>query len=112
MLPKSLRDKKRYILCRLISDMEKNTGDMNKEIRVLFSKQVLSLYGDVGASKMNAKIIQVKDKEEGIYFMVMCNYNYVEHAEFALANIRELERGKIIADILGVSGTQKKLNTL
>lgn len=110
MLPKSLRNKKRYILCRIIFIKKRKINDVNKELRLLFFKHIFTLYGDVGASKINPKIIELNDKEKDIYFIVMCNYNYTEHVQFALANIGKLKEEKIIINILGVSGTQKKLN--
>ena len=81
MIPKSLREKKRYILCRLIKfDMKKEQQDLNaankikqemhctekieeninKEIRIVFQKNVFSLYGDVGAAKMQAKMLSLE----------------------------------------------------
>ena len=110
MLPKSMRDKKRYLLCRLINLEKKEGTDAGKEIRIGLSKQIFSLYGDVGSAKINAKIIQVKIREKDVYFIVMCNHNCVERVEFALANIRELDNCKIIVNIREVSGTQKKFN--
>ena len=117
MIPKSLREKKRYILCRLIKfnaknkqpDFKQNEENINKEIRIVFQKNVFSLYGDVGASKMQGKIIEVKKEKEDIFFIVMCNYQYVGHVEFALANIKELNNQKITVNIIQISGTQKKL---
>lgn len=110
MLPKSMRDKKRYILCRLINVGKKEGMDAGKEIRICLSKQIFFLYGDVGSAKINAKIIQVKEQKREVYFIVMCNHNYVEQVEFALANISELNNCKIIINIREVSGTQKKFN--
>ncbi|MCK5039943.1 MAG: hypothetical protein KAR87_03170 [Candidatus Aenigmarchaeota archaeon] len=111
MLPKSMRDKKRYLLCRLINVEKKEGMDAGKEIRITLSKQIFSLYGDIGSAKTNAKIIQVKEQNKEVYFIVMCNYNHVEQVEFALANIKELNNCKIIINIREVSGTQKKFNT-
>ena len=88
---------------------EKSEENVNKEIRIVFQKNVFSLYGDIGAAKMQAKIIEVKKEKEDLFFIVMCNYLSVGHAEFALANIKELNNQKITVNIIKVSGTQKKL---
>jgi len=114
MLPKNLREKKRYILCRLIfpDEMQLKT-DLNTiiiELKREFFKQIFFLYGDVGAANINAKIIySLKNQKNEIYFIVLCNYKFVEYVQFCLANICKIEEAKIIVNILKISGTQKQL---
>lgn len=95
LLP-SLREKKRYIVYKIISDNKIE----QKEAQEAIKQQCLKFMGELGYSKAGIQTIDPN--------MVRVNTKYLNETKMALGLIKDINHNKAIVDVIGVSGIIKK----
>ncbi len=95
----TLRDKKRYMAFELISEQKISRLELSQEI----FNSMCSLFGDVGCSEINFKLLSF----EGRFGIIRCAKGKVDETRAALACITKIRGIRISILILGVSGTIK-----
>ena len=129
----TLRSKKRYLvftlqICDTLTDKlnetnnktkvdkEKNPFSIStnslelKEFIKALNSRILYLYGVVGASEIDARLLKnyyFSNEGKGVKGIVRCNAKYVEKLRYALITIDNIEGKKVSVDVVGVSGTIK-----
>ncbi len=93
----TLREKKRYIAFEVISERAVTRHEMWEEI----SGSVCSLFGDRGASEINAGLLSF----DGQHGLLRCERERTTEARAALACIYNARNGRISIAVLGISGT-------
>lgn len=102
-IPPTLREKKRYILFKLICDNPIEENEVNFTINEI----MLSLFGSFGSAKINSKLIEWNPKENtGI---LECERFSEKKAITALQFLREIKGIQVLPNIISVSGTLKSL---
>ena len=104
-LPKSMRDKKRYIEFRAIHDSPISEEDMR---RALWGG-LLELIGELGAARSLAWLMEW-DEERNIG-VIRCAIPSVDEVIISLKMVRELNNAPVCFVAEGVSGTMKSLRT-
>ncbi|MEM5815025.1 MAG: Rpp14/Pop5 family protein [Candidatus Aenigmatarchaeota archaeon] len=105
ILPPSLREKKRYILFKILSE-EKIELHQFKE---LFFSTILSVFGEFGFSLINAKFLDnIFDRERQVGILKV-HYKKVPEAIFSLGLISRIGDSRVNVKIYKVSGTIKNL---
>jgi len=100
LLP-SLREKKRYVVFKIIGN-KINKKALKKEIY----NNLLNFLGELGVSRANIKIIDnCLEENKGI---IKVNVKYLNDLKMALGLIKKLDNKKVIVDVIGVSGIIKK----
>jgi ribonuclease P/MRP protein subunit POP5 len=109
LLPPSLRERKRYLVCEVISEREIDKRELLKEIR----DSTYSLYGDVGASESRIWLIEYDKKKDadtstdvGVGIL-RCAHDKVEEVRAALACIHSVNEARVGIRVVGISGTIK-----
>lgn len=105
MIPPSLRDGRRYLVFEWISERQIDKWTLLSEIR----DSIFSLYGDVGASECNTRLIEhtnAEDTERG-RGILRCAHDKVEDVRAALASIRSANEARLSIRVIGISGTIK-----
>ena len=100
----SLREKKRYVLFRVLSQEQLSFKGIGKSIKDHF----LSLMGEYGYAKSGLMFLPEhwnKSKHTGI---VKINHTSVPQLKMALSLIKTIEGEKVIVSSLGVSGILAK----
>lgn len=92
-----LREKKRYIAFRIISEGAINRKELSDEL--FYS--ICSLFGDIGASEINPSLISYDRK----YGILRCSRDRTQDARAALACINRIKGGNVSIMVLGISGT-------
>ncbi|MFH1376726.1 MAG: Rpp14/Pop5 family protein [Candidatus Woesearchaeota archaeon] len=95
LLP-SLKEKKRYIVYKIISENNIDTKLAQTEIK----NQCLKFLGELGYSKAG---IQTIDQN-----IIKVNTKYLNETKMALGLIKKINDKKAIVDVTGVSGIIKK----
>lgn len=103
ILPKSLREKKRYIAFEVISENNVKFGDLVSSLW----RSVLSLLGEKGVSRLGLWIIKDMWDENKQTGLIRCNYRRIEEVRLALGLIKNIKKEDVIVRSLGVSGTMK-----
>lgn len=93
----TLRDKKRYIAFEVTSEQTVTRQELSEEIQ----NSTGSLFGDAGASGINAGLISF----EGGYGILRCARDRTTEARAALACINRLRGARVSILVLGISGT-------
>jgi len=104
LLP-SLRERKRYILFKVISEQAINY-QLFKE---LLSSTILKFYGELTFGKFGFKILDERWNEKEQIGIVKCNHLYVPNIIVALGLLQRLGDYRVNVKILKVSGTIKSL---
>jgi len=102
-LPKSLRDKKRYIKFHIDSDSRFS----REEVRRAFWDMMLSFLGEKGSSKVNFKVSDWQ--EEGNIGIVRCSIDSVDDMIVCMKFIRDIQGNATNMLVKGISGTLKSL---
>ncbi len=100
-LPPTLRDKHRYIVFKLVSRKKFGVGDVVSSLW----PAILQLFGEVGTSKINMRILgNLYDKEQSVG-VISCERESVEDIRSALSSIRQISGENVMFKTLGVTGT-------
>ena len=117
----TLRRKRRYVVFELqycIKDIKKQDSALEdekieeiEELIKAINSRVLYLYGVVGASEINVRLLKqyvyLYSNDRVIKGILSCHSNAVEKLRYALTTIKEVGGGKVSINVLGVSGTIK-----
>ena len=103
-LPKSMRDRNRYIAYEIIQEDPGKLYD-KKIISRTISREILNFLGELGASRASARLIRYDPKKRQGIFKV-CHTD-VDGALCALALIRSIDNDRVIFNVLKISGTIK-----
>ncbi|MHA1408967.1 MAG: Rpp14/Pop5 family protein [Candidatus Odinarchaeia archaeon] len=99
----SIKERKRYIVFEIIAEKQRTFTD--KEIINLISRQLLKLYGEVGASKTHFWVhFFDPDKNKGL---IECRLNSLDILRSTLASITKIDGITVVISTIGVSGTIK-----
>lgn len=104
LLP-SLREKKRYIAFKVISEEQIVYSDLEPAIL----NQLLDFYGEYGFSRLSFWIIKNLYNEQKQVGVIRCNNKSVSQVIACLGLISRLGDTRVIFKILKVSGTIKGL---
>jgi ribonuclease P/MRP protein subunit POP5 len=104
LLP-SLRERKRYILFKVISEQSINY-QLFKE---LLSSTILKFYGELTFGKFGFRILNERWNEKEQIGIIKCNHLYVPNIIVALGLLQRLGDRRVNVKILKVSGTIKSL---
>jgi len=102
-IPKTLREKKRYILFRVISD---SSFDVNPVARAI-NNTFLTLFGSFGVAKINPKLVYW-DRKTGTGIL-KCERASKDKAISALQFVKAIDSTTVAISTLSVSGTIKTL---
>ncbi len=105
LIPPSLRDRRRYLVFEWISEWGIDKWTLLSEIR----DSIFSLYGDVGASESNIRLIEYANAEDtdGGMGILRCAHDKVEEVRAALACIHSANEARLSIRVIGISGTIK-----
>ena len=95
LLP-SLKEKKRYIVYKVISDCKISEKQAKDEIK----NQCLKFLGELGYAKAGIQMIDPN--------IIRVNTKHLEETKMALGLIKKINDKKVIVDVIGVSGIIKK----
>ncbi|MBU4076997.1 MAG: ribonuclease P [Euryarchaeota archaeon] len=95
----TLREKKRYLAFRIISEETINRGVLTDELL----NSISSLFGDTGASEINPALMSY----DGGYGILRCQKDRTSDTRAALACINKVGGGRVSIMVLGISGTVK-----
>jgi ribonuclease P/MRP protein subunit POP5 len=95
----TLREKKRYIAFKIISEKMINRRDFTED---LFDS-MYSLFGDKGVSEINPALMSY----DGIYGVLRCQKDRTSDTRAALACMNRVSGGCVSILVLGISGTVK-----
>ncbi len=102
----SLREKKRYIAFRLISESSIDYNDMKNAVW----NSVLGFLGDDDTARSSFQIIKNSWNQNQQRGIVKCSHLYVDKIKLSLALINQIGDSKVIFQTTRVSGTIKGLN--
>ena len=108
ILPSSLRERRRYIKLKIISDEPIAFSDFKAAVTNVF----LDFYGELGFSELSLTFINNSFDPKRQVCILRCNHKSVQKVLAALGFIQRLGDVRILIKILGVSGTLKKLRKL
>ena len=103
MLPPTLREKKRYVAFRVLSDEQISKDELRKAVWV----GSLSLLGEIQASSLSLFVLEF-DEETSEGFLV-CRNNALWKIKAVLALLGEINGKRTHVCVVGVSGTIKAL---
>jgi ribonuclease P/MRP protein subunit POP5 len=98
-LSPTLRDNHRYVAFRLSFEDPVTARDLKAEI----ARTAKSLFGDVGVSKLNVRIITF----DGTKGLVRCDFRHVPEVQAVLASIGKIKDNRVCVTTIGTSGTIK-----
>ncbi|GFO96536.1 ribonuclease P [groundwater metagenome] len=93
----TLREKKRYIAFKIISENTINRKELSEE---LFDS-ICSLFGDTGGSEINPALMSY----DGGYGVLRCQKDRTSDTRAALACINKVRGGRVSIMVIGISGT-------
>ena len=102
-IPKSLREKKRYIAFLVRSDFKIK----KEELSMAIWSNSLSMLGEINASKLNYWLLEYN--EEKMLGILTCSHRMVGEMIASLALISEVNNKMLSVVTLGTSGTLKAL---
>jgi len=100
----SLREKKRYVVFKVISQEQLPFKGISKGIKEHF----LSLMGEFGYTKSGLMLLHEQWNQSKNTGVAKINHKYVTHLKMALSLIKNIESEKVIVNSLGVSGILAK----
>lgn len=95
----TLREKKRYLAFKIISENAINRRELTEEIL----DSICSLFGDTGASEINPALMSY----DGGYGILRCQKDRTSDTRAALACINKVGGGRVSIMVLGISGSVK-----
>lgn len=93
----ALREKKRYLAFRIISEDTINRRDLTEELL----DSICLLFGDKGESEINPSLMSY----DGRYGILRCQKDRTTDTRAALACINRVRGGRVSIIVLGISGT-------
>ncbi|OYT43756.1 MAG: ribonuclease P protein component 2 [Candidatus Aenigmarchaeota archaeon ex4484_56] len=106
-LPSSYREKKRYIIFKIISDEPVSFEELVKAVW----RSSINLLGILGVAKTNLRVFpELYDAKKKI-FVVRCLPKDVELIRLSVALITEINKKSVCIYSLGVAGTLKSVKT-
>ncbi|TRZ87526.1 MAG: ribonuclease P [Methanosarcinales archaeon] len=94
-----LREKKRYIAFKIISENTINRRELTEELL----DSMYSLFGDKGTSEINPALMSY----DGGFGVLRCQKDRTSDTRAALACINRVGGGCVSIQVLGISGTVK-----
>jgi len=105
-LPKSMRQKNRYLVFKVHTKNNPHRRDVVKSIQ----KTHLHLYGEAGAGRHDQYVMDYNtDKKMGI---VKCRHNYLGETRAALTLLHKIKNTDAFLEIQKITGTLKKARNL
>lgn len=104
-LEPSLREKKRYLVYKVIADGEITENEISKSIL----RECLQFLGELGVSK--AGILLVHDLCTTRHGVLKVNTPYVNEVKMSLGLIKTINGKPVVISIIGVTSTLKKAQT-
>jgi ribonuclease P/MRP protein subunit POP5 len=104
LLP-SLRERKRYILFKTISE-EPINYDLFKN---LLNSTILKFYGELTFGRFSFKFLDERWNEKEQIGIIKCNHKFVPNIIVALGLLQRIGESRINVKILKISGTIKSL---
>ncbi len=98
----TLREKKRYVVFKIVSDATIEFNSAQKEI----NSQILLFLGILYAGK--AGILIMKNQYLSNYGIIRVNHLFVDELKAALMHVTKIDKQDITIDVIGVSGILKK----
>ena len=95
----TLREKKRYLAFKIISENTINRGELTGELL----DSISLLFGDKGESEINPSLMSY----DGRYGILRCQKDRTTDTRAALACINRVGGGRVSFMVLGISGTVK-----
>jgi len=93
----TLREKKRYLAFKIISENMINRGELIGELL----DSICLLFGDKGESEINPSLMSY----DGRYGILRCQKDRTTDARAALACINKVREGRVSILVFGISGT-------
>ncbi len=103
ILPPTLRDRKRYLAFKIISENKVNYYDLSNTMW----HSILNFLGEFGSSESDPWIIKDSYKEDEQIGLIKCSHVSVEKVRAALALVQRIGDTRVIIQVLGISGTIK-----
>ncbi len=103
-LSPTLRERKRYIAFKIITDGKMPVAAVKEAIMSSFKR----LYGEVGLSKGGVQLVDKRWNPETNSGILRVSHNYVDELRAALAFIKDIRGKKVIVKSLITSGMIKK----
>ena len=95
--------KRRYLAIQVISETSFSGEDLLKTVQGM----LLKLYGEYGLSRSGLRLLEFHSVQgEGI---LTCNHDFMPQMRSTLAAVRTVAGKPVIPQVLGVSGTVKRL---
>ncbi len=104
LLP-SLRERKRYILFKVISEEPINYTFLKEAI----TSSILKFYGELGFSKLSLKFLDERWNEKEQVGIIQCNNLSVPNIVTALGLVQRIGEARVNIKVLKISGTIKSL---
>lgn len=98
----TLREKKRYVVFRVVSDDVIEYKSIEKEI----NSQILLFLGTLYAGK--AGILILKNQYLKNHGIIRVSHLFVDELKSALMHVQKIDKKSITIDVMGVSGILKK----
>ena len=93
----TLREKKRYLAFKIISENMINRGELTGELL----DSICLLFGDKGESEINPSLMSY----DGRFGILRCQKDRTTDTRAALACINRVRGGRVSIKVLGISGT-------
>ncbi len=97
----TLREKKRYLVYKVLSEKEINIEAVNESIK----HKLMSFMGALNYGRAGIMFLNLKSKDKGI---IKANVSLLDQVRAGLALIKSIGEIKVILNILGVSGILNK----
>jgi ribonuclease P/MRP protein subunit POP5 len=104
LLP-SLKQKKRYVLFKIISENKFTLSEVKEEV----SRALSNYLGQLGISKAGVVFIDEQFDADAQIFLLKVGHKFVDEAKSALALSKSIKNSPIIIKSVRVSGTINKV---
>jgi len=101
-LPSSKRERNRYLVFEIVSDLKFGMGDVSKAVW----RGVLDYLGELGASRTSLRMVDWdQSTQKGT---IKVSHKSVAEVRAALALVKEIDRKPVAFHVMSVSGILKK----
>jgi len=101
ILPPTLRERKRYLAFKVISEDKMNYADLSNTIW----HSILNFLGEFGTSEADIWVLKDNYDEKEQTGLIKCDHLAVEKVRAALALVQRIGDIRVIIRVLGISGT-------
>ena len=101
ILPPTLRERKRYLAFKVISEQKLNYNDLS----IAIWHAVLNFMGEFGTGEADIWIIKDSYKDDEQTGIVKCDHLAVDKVRAALALVQRIGDTRVVIRVLGISGT-------